>query len=498
MTGLLRDISKLTSQPYDVVIIGAGIYGAALLYEAAQYGLRALLVEKADFGGYTSFNNFRIVHGGLRYLQFMDLPRYFVSVNERRWFLKNFPQYVSPHSFLMPLHNEGVKRPFIMRIVAVLNDLLSFYRNFSVSNALAGSQVVSRDATGDLFPACVDEKLKAGFVWHDALMPDCQRILMLLLKTAVTQGRQINALNYVAAEELLTEAGRVLGVRVRDQQTQQVHEVRAKTVINATGPYVRELAAKFDKDYPELFRYSIAWNVLFDRPPLSAAAVAVTPPYRNAQTYFSYARNNKLFVGTGHDFAEGFMQQPLPAVEQLDKFIRDLNLAIPDLDLTRQDIIRIYAGQLPLKNSTAFALASDPTIIDHATHHGPVGLYSVSGVKYTTARHVAERLIKRLAAKHMRGCKKNAIALEHDDNNLAELVTNIALLDNLNDGDIQTLAGIVDSEAVQHLDDLLLRRVNIADAGDKSSKFFSQAMSVFAWDTERQASELARLQNILG
>jgi glycerol-3-phosphate dehydrogenase len=103
-----RQIHLYSERDYDLIIVGGGIYGAMLALESVFRGLKPLLLEKSDFGAATSFNSLRIVHGGLRYLQTLDLPRHFESVRERRWFLRNFPDHVRPLPCLMPLFQGSI------------------------------------------------------------------------------------------------------------------------------------------------------------------------------------------------------------------------------------------------------------------------------------------------------------------------------------------------------------------------------------------------------
>ena len=112
---ILRDPKAYTDEDYDLVVVGAGIQGAALFLEASRRGMRALVLDKGDFGGSTSWNSLRILHGGLRYLQTLDLPRFRQSVRARRWFFQAFPQLVRPLPCLMPLRGKGLKRNSVLR-----------------------------------------------------------------------------------------------------------------------------------------------------------------------------------------------------------------------------------------------------------------------------------------------------------------------------------------------------------------------------------------------
>jgi glycerol-3-phosphate dehydrogenase len=122
---ITRDLSAAAAHTYDVAIIGGGIYGACLALESARRGLRPLLVERADFGGATSWNSLRILHGGLRYLQTLDVRRSRESAAEQAWFCRTFPDLVKPLECLLPLYGRGLKRPLVFGAAVQINRLLA-------------------------------------------------------------------------------------------------------------------------------------------------------------------------------------------------------------------------------------------------------------------------------------------------------------------------------------------------------------------------------------
>jgi glycerol-3-phosphate dehydrogenase len=197
------------------------------------------------------------------------------------------------------------------------------------------------------------------------------------------------------AGDLLKINNCVAGVTAIDQKTKQSLEYRARVVINAAGPWCRKIAKRFDCDKAKLFRGSLAWNVLLGRKPLSNYAVAVAPIRAGGQTYFLLPWKGKLLAGTGHVPWFNSTENPMPTEEQMQEFLNDLNLAIPGLELHQGDIVHIFAGLLPVTKDGSVDLVSREVIVDHAEQGGPKGLYSVSGVKYTTSRLVAEKTLKR-------------------------------------------------------------------------------------------------------
>ena len=196
---ILRRPLATSLEDFDLIIIGGGIHGVMLSLEASARGVKSLLVEKADFGHATSFNSLRILHGGLRYLQSMDLLRFRESVHERRWFMQCFPDLIAPLPCLMPLYGTGLHRTGVLAIALKMNDFLSARRNDAVrvDVHLPDGRVVSADETERLFPLVGTDGLQGAAVWHDACMLHSQRVLMETLRWSCALGGM--ALNYVEA-----------------------------------------------------------------------------------------------------------------------------------------------------------------------------------------------------------------------------------------------------------------------------------------------------------
>ena len=394
MSKIIRDPAGFADNTYDLIIIGGGIYGVMLSFEASKRGLKSLLLEKADFGGATTANTLRIIHGGFRYLQHLDFQRFRDSVAERGWFLKTFPDLVKPLPCIMPLYVKGLRRPSVLRLALGINDFLSRRRNVGVSSNghLPNGRIIGTDEIDDICPLIYSADAVGGAVWYDAFMLDSERIVIELLERSCENGSR--ALNKVIAEELLLERNKVRGVSARDLENDTIHKFRSDVVINAAGPWCREVAAKFDRDIPELFLDSIAWNVLFNKPATSSHAVAVKPQKPNSRTYFLVPWKNKLLVGTGHAPWQNGIENPIPGDAMLNSFIDDLNFAVPELNVGFKDIEHVFSGLLPVKKSGSVNLTRREVILNHADHGGPRGFYSISGVKFTTSRLVAEKTLQ--------------------------------------------------------------------------------------------------------
>jgi glycerol-3-phosphate dehydrogenase len=500
MARIVRDPGKAASEQYDLIIIGGGIYGAMLALESSRRGLIPLLLERDDFGQHTSFNSLRIIHGGLRYLQSFDLHRFRESVNERKWFLKTFPHLVKPLPCLMPLYGNGLRRPFVFRLALWLNDLFSYTRNHGVYNnhCLPSGRIVDSHETRAIFPSVDSRGLKGGAIWYDALLVDSQRFLINLLRLGCEFGA--TAINYLEVCRLLKKRNRVIGVEAIDKNTGNIHEYKANIVINACGPWSRDIAKSFDRDEPSLFKASLVWNVLLDKQPLSDHALAVEPKKRDARTYFLLPWKGKTLAGTGHSsWPKDLVKQVRPSAEQLFEFLNDLNSAVPGLDLNLESVIRIMPGLLPVTESGGVTLTVREVILNHASHGGPVGLWSVSGVKYTTARLVAEKTLNRIFPDSK--CLKN---LEYETLKMPKDVSckhgNFYFNCCLEAHDTQWknfLRSSIVEESVQHLDDLVLRRTNLWEDPHKAIESAPIICDLFNWDESYRKKEITRLTESL-
>lgn len=391
-----RDFDTAQTRELDLIVVGGGAHGIALSLEAARKGLRPLLLERGDFGSQTSWNSLRIVHGGLRYLQSLNLGRFRESVQERKWLLRHFPDQVQPLPCMMPLYGRGLHRPSVLRAALAINDTFSLARNLGLrpTSHIPGGRILSRDETIQRFPKVDRDGLRGAALWHDAIMPDSQRLLIEMLHWAVAEGGL--ALNYTRAEDLIVKDQRVVGVGATDLNSGQAFEFHAPTVVNCAGPWCRATAARFHRDIPELFRPSLAFNILFDCPPISQAAVAVAAKDPGSRTFFLVPWKGKLLSGTFHEELHG---QDLPSrvSDHLQhQFVHELNAAVPGIGLQPEAILRVHWGLIPAHEEGTVNLASKDVIVDHHRQGGPHGLISVSGIKFTTARRVAAKALRRV------------------------------------------------------------------------------------------------------
>ena len=499
MPGIMREPERSSRKTYDLIILGGGIYGCMLSLESSIRGLNSLMIERDDFGEFTSFNSLRIIHGGFRYLQDLDLKRMKESICERRFFLNMFPEFVKPLPCLMPLYGKGLRRPSVLRIGTLLYEIFSREKNDGMSEEqyIPPGKVLNTEETRAIFPSVDTEGLKGSVVWYDGFIPDSQRLLIEALRLSSINGA--TNLNYMEAKELLTNEDKVGGVRAEDTESGDVYDFRSSVVINSCGPWCRDLAASFDTDVPGLFRSTMAWNVLLEKKPFSDHALAVMPKRKEAQTYFLVPWKGRLLAGTGHATWTDRKKAPAPSEEDLQRFIEDLNSACKGLNARLEDIKRVFPGLQPATSEGGTKLASREVIYNHAAQGGPKGLYSISGVKFTTARLVAEKTLNAIFPEKK---VQNSLLTKAGDNN-GEMQSRYRMIESIsedrsdNDDMEKKIADIIAGESVVHIDDIIFRRTSLWENPANALRMASMLCKLFDWNISRQETELARLNSRL-
>lgn len=440
--------------------------------------MSCVLLERQDFGSQTSFNSLRIVHGGLRYLQTADLPRFFDSVAERRWFLRHMPDLVKPLPCLMPLYGDGLRRPSVMRLALGMNDALSWRRNDGVRSDghLCASYVASAEKVQDLWAGVPTKGLTGGAVWYDACVPDSQRLIVELIGWACEHGAE--ALNYTEAR-VVGQGTETAQLVARDLESGTDTPVAASVIINATGPW--QWQGSNMETLGGHQHFSIAWNMLIDRPSPSDHALAVTDPGPGGQTYFLHPWKGRLLIGTGHGpWTSGPGGDVKPNQGQLADMLEAVNRGAPSLELRMEDVRRVYAGLLPAKRAGSAELSVRSVIQESPRMCAGSRFFSISGVKLTTARSVANKVLRKAfpAAQSKKSFYGQSRSVRKGP--LIEMAFDAQV--DLKRSDIaETIREIARDEAVVHPDDLILRRTSLGDNPERAQALAPEIVALLKW-----------------
>src|SRR5262245_57176585 len=237
-----RDPQELARTEYDLLIVGGGAAGAASAREAGLRGLKTALIERDDFGSGASAHCFKVVHGGIRYIQHGDVRRLRASCHERSTFLRLAPHLVKPLPFVIPTYGIGRNSKWFLGAGMLGYDLLSADRNLNNSDPsrrIRWTRFFSRDDTLSMFPTVPSEGLTGAASFEDGQMHNPPRLVLAFAMAADQFGASVA--NYVEAESLLVRDRRVYGVLARDRQTGERFEIRARVVLNAAGPWAEGL-----------------------------------------------------------------------------------------------------------------------------------------------------------------------------------------------------------------------------------------------------------------
>lgn len=383
---------------FDAVIAGGGIYGILLALEGASRGKRVLLAERDDFGSGASSNHLRTIHGGLRYLQSLDLRRAVISNRERLWWLRNFPDLVRPVTCLMPLHGNGMRRPEAFRAAFLLAHRLGLSRDGE--GRIHPMRIVPAAEVRIRLPWCRRSGLEGGAEWHDAFMPWPHRVLAELLHWSESAGAVVRNRMELASARLSTtrnDADR-WRITVTNRRTGESRDIAARWLINATGSAVDEVVQRtLDRARNRTLAPTLAWGLLLDRPPLSECSVAVSAPGRNRRTWFIHPYHGRVLAGTGHAGLPPGESPPARVPEAwLQSTLEDLNDAIPGAALAPEQVAHVFRGVLPGTRAGSERLLKHPQIVDHGRTDGAPGAWTVIGVKFTEAPSVARLLWDRI------------------------------------------------------------------------------------------------------
>jgi glycerol-3-phosphate dehydrogenase len=404
-------LAALAASGVDVLVVGGGITGACIAWEATRRGLATGLVERDDYGAGATANCLKIVHGGLRYLQHLDLRRVRQSALERSFWLRSAPHLVDPLPVLLPTYRGRFPSRSALAAALVLNEVFSADRNRGLlpERRIPRARVLSRRECLALEPSLEHPRLTGGVFFHDALMYSPERLTLEVVQAAAAAGAV--AANHVAFEAPILEDGRVAGARLRDRLTGEETEVRARWIINATGSFAPSLAGRLaprpTARYPD---YSVALNFVTRKPAPPVAFTAVTGLGEGARgkkkgrQLFVVPWRDQMMIGTAHLEYRGDPARFELAPELVEEFLAEIATASPHLDLARDDISLVHAGLLPLAGPAGPAgpagaggirLLKHHRIVDHAAEGCP-GALSVVTVKLTTARQVAREVMDRI------------------------------------------------------------------------------------------------------
>jgi glycerol-3-phosphate dehydrogenase len=528
-----RFIENHSGKAYDIVIIGGGITGAAVAYEAASRGMSVALVEKGDFGGATSAATSKMIHGGLRYLANGEFGVVRESLRERRIMENIAPNFVYPLPFLVPLYKsiKNIKR--IMQIGMILYDLLSYDKGFTWDKAkkLPSHRMLSPEDTLALEKVVNPDGLIGGIAFNDCENIIPERLTLAFIKSAVKYGADVS--NYSKVEDFLREPGKIKGVVVRDLLSNKGVNLHGKITINCGGPWadlILDVAG--GKQAPQHVRRSEGIHIVTRKLVDKYVVGVLTPsgqrcnimPWRG---HSLIGTTDKEYIGNPDDYRV--------TRKSIADFIAEVNDGFGRPGLIKySDVTYAYGGLRPLvedQTKDVYRTSRRYEIYDNEKD-GLAGLISVEGGKYTTSRGLAENVLKTImkkagqpysksvtATKYLAGCEIKDInafmasarsansgfsepSVDYlariygtEFNDLMEIARENARYAAPLNTDGEMLAQVVyaaRNEMARTLTDILLRRTGIGTLGHPGGKVLNDIAEIAAWELKWDNARIDR------
>ena len=380
---------QLQSEVFDLLIIGGGINGAAVARDAVLRGMSVALVERSDFASGTSSRSSKLIHGGLRYLEQGDIGLVLEACRERDLLRTRIaPHLVRAQRFLFPIYADDSLSVWKMRAGLLAYDMLAAFRNVETHRGLDAAEVMAEE------PGLLSEGLEGGAVYWDCWTDDARLTVETVLAARSGGAAVLNYAEVVALDKDST--GRLASAVVRDLELGCEARVRARCFVNTSGPWLDALRKLDDGGTPPRLRATKGAHVIFDRARLPVNNAVVIRGAGDDRVMFAIPWQTRVLVGTTDTWYEGDPAEVSVEKEDVDYILASVNRAFPTADLLAGDVVSSYAGLRPLVQPEDELDESDVSR-DDQVFESPSGLVSLGGGKLTTHRHVAERIVNRVA-----------------------------------------------------------------------------------------------------
>lgn len=376
---------KLKQSSLDLLIIGGGITGAGIALDAAAKGMKTGLVEMQDFAAGTSSRSTKLIHGGLRYLKQFEVKLVSEVGKEREIVYENGPHVTRPVLMMLPFYKGGTFGPVSTNIGLRLYDFLAGVKKEERRTMLSKKQTLERE------PLLKRRGLKGAGCYVEYKTDDA-RLTIEVLKKAVE--KRTLALNYAKVTGFVYRSGMVAGVQVEDQLDGSVHEIYAKKIINATGPWVDTIREKDNSKHGKTLLLTKGSHLVFNKKkfPLRQAVYFDMPDGRMA---FAIPRDGKVYVGTTDTVYDQDIANPVVSREDEEYLLAAIAFIFPKVKLGTKDIESSWAGIRPLireEGKSPSEISRRDEILISAS-----GLLSIAGGKLTGYRKMAENVVKLIA-----------------------------------------------------------------------------------------------------
>jgi glycerol-3-phosphate dehydrogenase len=413
----LHNLQALGRELFDILIVGGGITGAGIARDAAMRRYKVALIDKGDFASGTSSKSSKLVHGGLRYLEMFEFGLVYEASRERRTLLQIAPHLVRLLPFLFPIYRDARWAPWMIDVGMWVYDGLGMFRNVQRHKMFSPKQI--KQMMGGIDTG----NISGGAYYYDAQVDDA-RLTLETIRAAHWYGA-VTA-NYIQVDALLKERGRVVGARAHNVLRGDPLAIRARVVVNATGPWTDALLQLDDPHAPRRLRPTKGIHILVpcdkigcnndpshlhctqvevsrggirfeagSRVPRDYSSAVAFPAYQDGRLMFIIPWGAFSIIGTTDTDFDGDYDRVYADANDVDYVIAAVNHAFPDSPIQKSDVISTYAGLRPLVLQAG--KSATKTSREHEIWTSASGLVTIAGGKLTTYRSMAQRLVDLVA-----------------------------------------------------------------------------------------------------
>jgi glycerol-3-phosphate dehydrogenase len=387
--------------PFDLIVVGAGINGAGIARDAAMRGLKVLLLDKGDIASGTTQWATRLIHGGLRYLEYYEVSLVRESLKDREILLHVAPHLVKPLGFLVPIYERAKHGPLMVRLGMLGYDTLSLDKSLPNHHMLSVEKALERE------PGLNPEGLLGAAFYYDAQVEYAERIAVENAISAREHGGVV--LTYARVDQLISEGDRVTGVEFTDVLGTGSYSAHAPVTVNVAGPWVDEVLGETSGG--RMIGGTKGSHLIVDPFPGAPKNEALYVEARkDGRPYFIVPWNGRYLIGTTDIRYDGDLDRVVADEEEIDYLIEETNYVIPEANLTRESVLFTYSGIRPLPFQPEGAEGSvtrSHIVYDHAKGRGigtkrssigedtarVEGLISIVGGKLTTYRNLSRQTV---------------------------------------------------------------------------------------------------------
>jgi glycerol-3-phosphate dehydrogenase len=393
---------------FDMIVIGAGINGAGIARDAAMRGMDVLLLDKSDISAGTTQWATRLIHGGLRYLEYYEVHLVRESLAEREKLLHIAPHLVKPLRFVVPIYERSKRGPGLIRLGMIGYDALSFDK--SVPN----HRILSREEALEQYPGLNPEGLLGAATYYDGQVEYAERIAVENAISAREHGATV--LTYAEVKRLLFDEGeglpRVTGVEFEDRLGSGTYTAHAPVTVNVAGPWVDRVLYGSDEgsEGDQMIGGTKGSHLIVDPFPGAPRDALYVEARRDGRPYFIVPWNGRYLIGTTDFRYRDDLDYVSADDDEISYLLDETNAVIPEANLSREDVLFTYSGVRPLPfkpEGSESSITRSHVVYDHATGKsaaggrltvegaGPKadGLISIVGGKLTTYRNLGRQTV---------------------------------------------------------------------------------------------------------